>query len=206
MRYIELIKVGFLLLLFPAHLTVYGQAEVEEIRPDLIDALRAGGLVVVMRHAQSPAESPQGSQRNGDNPDGERQLDATGRQQAYLMGEVLEKLQIVFEQVLSSPAYRTLETARYLGFQNIEQRSMLGNQGMQAASGVAGEWLLEQTRQASDTGNKLMITHSPNVAAAFPDLQPPIEQGEILLFDPRDPSRAPLGRIRIEQWEGLQNN
>ncbi|MCG8412841.1 MAG: histidine phosphatase family protein [Pseudomonadales bacterium] len=195
-----------MLFLFSVYLTTHGQGNVEENGPDLIEALQSGGLVVIMRHAQSPAEPPQVPLLNNDNFDGERQLDATGRQQASAMGDALERLQIDFGLVLSSPAYRTLETAKYLGFDDVEERSMLGNQGMQASSDTAGEWLREQTKQVPDSGNTLLITHSPNVASAFPDLLPTIQQGEILLFDPQRPSQTLLGRISIDQWEALQQN
>lgn len=49
-------------------------------------ALRAGGYVIVMRHANSPREAPDAATANADNTTRERQLDADGRRAASAMG------------------------------------------------------------------------------------------------------------------------
>ena len=61
---------------------------------DLVAALRAGGNVIVMRHASSPREPPDASSANADNPRLERQLDQAGRSSAQGMGEALRHLKI----------------------------------------------------------------------------------------------------------------
>jgi hypothetical protein len=48
----------------------------------LVQALRAGGLVIVMRHASSPREAPTKERANPDNLKLERQLDEPGRRGA----------------------------------------------------------------------------------------------------------------------------
>ncbi|MEQ8953343.1 MAG: histidine phosphatase family protein [Gammaproteobacteria bacterium] len=167
---------------------------------ELLNALREGGLVMVMRHASSPADPPDAATANPDNSNRERQLDAAGRAGAMAMGEALRRLGIPFAEVLSSPAYRTVETARYLGFTEIGFADFLGNQAMAASSDSVASALRQNLVLPTGTGNRLLITHSPNVAAAFPDLDPPIAQGEVLVFDPGSGQARRLGRIRIEQW------
>ncbi|MCY4263639.1 MAG: hypothetical protein OXE78_02130 [Gammaproteobacteria bacterium] len=46
----------------------------------------------------------------------------------------------------------------------------------------------------------MLITHSPNIAAAFPKLEPAIRQGEVLVFNPDEAVGVPVARIQIEQW------
>lgn len=167
---------------------------------DLIEALQGGGYVLVMRHASSPSEPPDAASAQPDNVTRERQLDEEGRRTANAMGEALRRLQIPISQVLSSPSYRTLETARLLGFGEAETRGFLGNQGMQAAGEAVGARLRSLLVNWPGQGNRLLITHSPNVAAGWPALEPTIAQGEVLVFPAGGEFESPVARIKIEEW------
>lgn len=170
----------------------------------LVRNLQAGGFVIVMRHAKSPRQAPDTDTANPDNYNGERQLDETGRKDAIAMGTALKNLGIQITEIESSPAYRTLETARLAGFSEVRIREYLGNQGMQASSEFFAVRLRENLAHAPGQGNRLVITHSPNIAAAFPDLDPEVEQGEALVFDPQVSTIAPVARIRITVWPNLE--
>lgn len=52
----------------------------------LVDALRRGGYVIVMRHASSPCDTPDARTAHADNVDRERQLDDAGRLSAAAFG------------------------------------------------------------------------------------------------------------------------
>jgi hypothetical protein len=60
----------------------------------LVNALRQGGNVIVMRHASSPMMPPDKQTANPDNVKLERQLDAAGRAGAMAMGQALRDLKI----------------------------------------------------------------------------------------------------------------
>src|SRR5262245_39583647 len=109
----------------------------------LAAALVKGGHVLVMRHASSPREAPDKSIANTDNVTLERQLDATGRATAAAMGKALRDLTIPIGQVLSSPTYRALETARLMQLPKPESITELGDggQSMQAANNPQTAWL-----------------------------------------------------------------
>ena len=62
----------------------------------LVDALRHGGYVLVMRHADSPFAAPDKSAANPDNSKLERQLDETGRSTARAMGEAGRRFALGF--------------------------------------------------------------------------------------------------------------
>ena len=82
----------------------------------LVNALRQGGYVIVMRHASSPREVPDKQTANPDNVKPERQLDQEGRSTATAMGKALRDLKIPVGAVFTSPTYRALETIRYAQF------------------------------------------------------------------------------------------
>jgi hypothetical protein len=72
---------------------------------------------------------------------------------------------------------------------------------MQAAERRQAEWLQAKVREFTRGTNSLLITHLPNVTAAFPDVLPAVAEGEALVFGPDGKGGARvLGRIKIEEW------
>jgi phosphohistidine phosphatase SixA len=172
----------------------------------LVQALRAGGLVLVMRHASSPQEPPAPSAANPDNTSHERQLDEAGRRGAIAVGEALRALRIPIGRVLASPAYRVQETARYAKLGGVAAVEELGDnaRGMAKVSEAQAAWLRTQTRTAPPSGNLLLVTHQPNFMLAFPDAGG-IAEGEIVAFRPDGRGGSTVvGRIRVDDWARLR--
>jgi phosphohistidine phosphatase SixA len=170
----------------------------------LVDALRRGGYVIVMRHASSPREAPDAATANADNVTRERQLDETGRKTSREMGETLRRLKVSIGEVFTSPTYRARETVRLLGLEAVTPVDELGDGGrsMQAQGDPQAEWLRRAVRRAPK-GNTLVVTHMPNIAAAFPDAGG-VADGEALVFRPDGKGGTTLaGRVRIEEWPRL---
>ena len=172
--------------------------------PALIKSLQAGGHVIVMRHASSPGDVPQNP--NPDNVPPERQLDENGRSTATAMGDALRRLKIPIGDVMTSPTYRARETARLARLPNSRPATELGEgpQSMQGAVAPAQtEWLQKKVKEFPKGANTVLITHVPNVTAAFPDVSA-VAQGEALVFvsDGKGGDRL-VGRIKIEEWPGL---
>ena len=174
-------------------------------RDILAAALRDGGFVIVMRHASSPHEPPDAASANPDNTNHERQLDEGGRRDASAMGAALKRLRIPVNEVLSSPTYRALETARLLDVGHAHPVDELSNEGMTATNEARAAWLRrEVARKTQAGGNRLLITHGPNIAAAFPQYSAGMTEGEALIFDPRGmEGPVMIQRIRIGDWAGL---
>jgi phosphohistidine phosphatase SixA len=174
-------------------------------RNGLAAALRAGGYVIVMRHANSPRQAPDAATANPDNTNRERQLDEAGRRDAAAMGAALKRLRIPFNEVLASPAYRALETARLLDVGKARAEDELSNEGMTATNEARAAWLREQVaRKVGPGGNRLLITHGPNISAAFPEYSTGMGEGEALIFDPRGKDGpVMIQRIQIGDWPGL---
>lgn len=175
------------------------------ISPGIPAALRDGGFVIVMRHANSPRAVPDDATANPDNTARERQLDATGRRDANAMGAALKRLRIPVNEVLSSPTYRARETARLLEVGRATAVDELDNEGMAATNQARANWLRQQVaRKTQAGGNRLLITHGPNISAAFPEHAAGMSEGEALIFDPRGADGPVMvQRIRIGDWAGL---
>ena len=173
----------------------------------LVDALRQGGYVIVMRHARSPRERPDAQIAAAGNTDRERQLDEEGQETARSMGAALKALEIPIGDVLSSPTFRALETAQLLDLARAEPVTELGEggQGMQEdTEGVRSAWLRAKAGERPRDGtNRLMITHFPNLVGAFGDAAADIADGESLIIEPDGGNAVVIGRVRIEQWPEL---
>ena len=173
----------------------------QDISPEaLVTALQEGGHVIVMRHASSPRQAPDAERANAGNANLERQLDANGRETAKTMGESLQRLGIPVEAVLSSPAYRSVETGREMGFGEVTLVAELSNEGIMA---VNGAWLAENVTMGTDGGNRILITHGPNIRSAFPEAATGMDEGESWIFRPSDNGAELLGRLKIESWNNL---
>ena len=167
----------------------------------LIKSLQAGGHVIVMRHASSPGEIP--TTPNPDNVPPERQLDAQGRDTSTAMGEALRRLKVPIGEVLTSPTYRARETARLARLPNPRTAAELGEGTgtMQAVSPAQTEWLQKKSKEFPRGTNTVLITHVPNITAAFASETPALAQGEALVFASDGKGGARLvGRIKIEEW------
>ena len=174
-------------------------------RGELLSALQKGGLVIVMRHASSPREVPDRASANPDNTKPERQLDQVGRASAIAMGNALRTLRIPVGSVLSSPTYRARETIRLAGLPAPTLREELGEGGqdMQAAAAPRVAWLKQQVAQFPKGNNTLLVTHVPNITAAFGELASGLAEGEALVFGPGAGGAVLLGHVRIEDWPTL---
>ena len=114
---------------------------------DAWKALRAGGHVALMRHADAPGGV-------GDPPDfrvedcaTQRNLSAKGRADAEKIGLRLKGEGIAFEKILSSPWCRCIDTARLMDLGTVETEATFGN-----------VVVLKDQRQALTTGARALIT------------------------------------------------
>jgi len=174
----------------------------------LAAAMRTGGYVILMRHASSPLTTPDASTANADNPNLERQLDQAGRSSAAALGEAVRQLRIPIGQVLSSPTYRALETIKFAQLGPATPIAQLGDAGQSMVSdqsGARGAWLRAKTAEPPASGkNTLIVTHSPNIAEAYPQETAGLADGEALILHPDGHGTAAfVARIKINEWAHL---
>jgi phosphohistidine phosphatase SixA len=173
--------------------------------PGLTDRLSHGGYVLVMRHASSPANPPDKAMADPENVADERQLDDQGRASARAMGEAFRSLHIPVGPVFSSPTYRARETVRLAGLGKPVLAPELGDRGHSMAR-IDGQgpaaWLKNKVAQTPPPGrNTILVTHMPNIAAAFPDQAAGLQDGETLVFKPDRHGHADLvAKVEIGEW------
>jgi phosphohistidine phosphatase SixA len=124
------------------------------------------------------------------------------------MGEALRRLRIPVGEVLSSPSYRALETARLaqlprpLTVVELEEFSKSTGRDTGAARGA---WIRSRVEQDPKPGtNTVIITHYPNIMEAFAEQATALAEGEGLIFRPDGRGGASLvGRVKIDDWPKL---
>jgi phosphohistidine phosphatase SixA len=171
----------------------------------LVQQLRQGGYVLLMRHAHAPATPPEKSAADPANSKAERQLDEAGRQSARAMGEAFKTLRIPLGVVLSSPTYRALQTARLAGLPAPETHDELGDGGHSMSTAAVGDqagWLRQTVAKSPKAGvNTVIITHMPNIQSGFAQDAANLADGEALIFRPDGRGGAALiSRVKIEEW------
>ncbi len=175
---------------------------------NLVAALRHGGFVLVMRHANSPRNPPEIGAADPANTGHERQLDEAGRKSAEAMGDAFKKLHIPAGQVWSSPAYRARETIQSASLGTPRIAPELGEaakdmQGSADATRVA--WLRAKTAEPPSAGtNTIIVTHLPNITGAFGQGFAGTASGETLVFHPDGNGAEHLvARVGIDEWTKL---
>lgn len=186
-------------------LTLHNAAQAETLSgPALVQSLRQGGYVLLMRHASSPHDVPDKATANPDNVKPERQLDQTGRDTAMAMGDAMKKLGVPVGDVLSSPTYRALETVKLAGFGTAKTFEELGDGGTSMSAQAVADWASWLKMRVSNKPrvgtNSIIVTHSPNIAAAFPAEAKGLSDGETLVFLPGDAAPILVARVKIEEW------
>ena len=91
------------------------------------NALRAGGHVALMRHADAPGGVGDPPGFRVEDCATQRNLSAKGRADAEKIGARLKAEGIAFEKILSSPWCRCIDTARLLNLGKIETEATFGN-------------------------------------------------------------------------------
>jgi len=180
-----------------------GAAQAQSVA-ELGNALRGGGYVLLIRHASSPQTPPAPAEAEAENFANERQLDAAGKLTSKSMGEAVRALPLQVGQVWSSPAYRALQTVRFaqLPAPDIAQELGDGGHSMRAVGTDQGAWLRALVAKPPKAGTvNLIITHLPNISAAFGARAAGITDGEALVF--RSGETSPSARIKPEDWSSL---
>ncbi len=173
----------------------------------LVAALRAGGYVIVMRHASSPRERPAKADAAAGNVDLERQLDREGLTSAAAMGRALQRLGIPVGEVLVSPTFRARQTAKQLALGQAVPVDELGDGGQNMRADTEGRrsaWLRAKAAEPPPAGtNRLIITHFPNLVGAFADAAAGAGDGESLIVKPGDGGAVVAARVKIGDWANL---
>jgi len=155
---------------------------------DLLDTLRLGGYVIVLRHGATNADvTKDGMSNPARKPVGERQLGDTGRAQAIAIGEGLRKLGIRAGLVMTSPLQRAVDTATLLRAGEVRINPDLAEAGTaisRAENDRRADILRKLVGYHSGPENLVIVTHRPNLVEAFGEQLADMREGEAAVFEP----------------------
>jgi phosphohistidine phosphatase SixA len=163
---------------------------------DAWKALRAGGHVALMRHADAPGGVGDPPGFRVDDCATQRNLSDKGRADAAKIGSRLQSEGIAFEKILSSPWCRCIDTAKLLNLGAVETEATFGNVVVlrdQRETLAAGARALIAKWTAR--GNLLVVTHGANILT-LTGVSP--ASGEIVVVKSGSDRAEPVGRLLFD--------
>lgn len=178
-------------------------------RGELVEALRAGGLVLYFRHAPTDwldddQLTSEGALSSCDR-DQMRQLSDEGRDTARAVGEAIRTLKIPVASVYASEYCRTTETARLLALAPVETgRDVLNVRAAQYVGGREALAAKARTRLSTPppAGSNVVLVGHGNVLMLLADVHPP-EAGAAVVRPLGDGKFEVLGILAPQDWVQL---
>jgi phosphohistidine phosphatase SixA len=184
--------------IFVLLLGLCGAAEiaVADDAPNALGALRAGGHVALMRHADAPGGFGDPPGFRVEDCATQRNLSPKGRADAEKIGVRLKQEGIAFEKILSSPWCRCVDTAKLLNLGAVESDATFGNvvvlRDQREALAAGGRALIAKW---TARGNLLVVTHGANIFA-MTGVSP--ASGEIVVVKGGSDRAMPAGRLLLD--------
>src|ERR1700724_2554733 len=171
---------------------------------DIAQALRAGGLVLVVRHGATFPDKADTDPLNFDNIAAQRNLNDKGKALAKAFGEALRQAGVPVGKVYTSKYNRAYETAVIAGFKDIEKTTDLTEGGLVVSPNEnnrraeAFRKMLASAPKAHT--NTILITHQPNIIAALGKDWFDVKEGEASIFRPANGGYTLVARVQMDEW------
>ena len=167
---------------------------------DLAQALRAGGLVIVLRHGATFADQVDAKPIDFDNVAAQRNLNDQGKAAAAALGEAFRRIGVPVGKVYTSRFNRAYETATLAGFKQAEKVPGLTDTGPgdNAGQTEAFRKLLGTAPQPGT--NTILVTHKPNIVDALGKDWAEVKEGEASIFRPANGNYALVARVQMDEW------
>ena len=174
---------------------------------DLAQALRAGGLVIVVRHGATFPDQADTDPLNFDNVAAQRNLNDKGKELARRFGEALRRATVPVGEVYTSKYNRAYETAVLAGFKDIEKTADLTEGGLIVSpneNNRRAEAFRKMLAAAPQPGtNTVLITHYPNILAALGKDWFDVKEGEASIFRPDAGRFVLVARLQMADWPDI---
>jgi phosphohistidine phosphatase SixA len=170
-------------------------------REALMTALRSGGYTVILRHARTDRSFQEERSYVPKERSAQRNLTDEGIRDAALMRVVFRKYGVTFSEIISSPMYRTVETAE-LAVGTPTTITMV----LRSIPSTPEQAALIKTPPKHGT-NRLLVTHHFVIETHVPGIEP----GEIgeseaaVVRHTKDGNVELVGRITLDDWSVLAN-
>ncbi len=173
----------------------------------LIQRLRVGGYVIVVRHGATVSNQADTDPFNFDDVTKQRNLNDKGRELAKAFGDAVRRVGLPVGEVYTSKFNRAYETAVLAGFENIERTVDLTEGGLVVTpdeNNRRAEAFRQMLAQAPAQGkNNFLITHKPNIVDALGKDWFDVKEGEASIFKPEGGKYQPIARVQMEDWPKL---
>ncbi|MBV8827548.1 MAG: histidine phosphatase family protein [Hyphomicrobiales bacterium] len=170
----------------------------------LATALRAGGLVILVRHGATFPDQADTDPFNFNNIAAQRNLNDNGKALAKAFGEALRQAGVPVGKVYTSKFNRAYETATLAGFTDIEKTADLTEGGLVVSPNEnnrradALRKLLAATPKAGT--NTILITHKPNIVDALGKDWFDVKEGEASIFRAESGKYVLVARVQMADW------
>jgi broad specificity phosphatase PhoE len=184
---------------------IWGRAAAEE--QDIAQALRGGGLVIVVRHGATAPDQADSDPLNFDNIAAQRNLNDKGKMLAKAFGDAIRHVRVPVGKVYTSKYNRAFQTAVIAGFANIEKTADVTEGGL-VVSPNENNRRVEAFRMMLGTApepgtNTIIITHKPNIVDALGKDWFDVKEGEASLFHPENGSYKLIARVQMDEWSRI---
>jgi broad specificity phosphatase PhoE len=171
---------------------------------DIAQALRAGGLIILVRHGATYPDQADTDPLNFDNIAAQRNLNDKGKALAKTFGDALRQARVPVGMVYTSMYNRAYETAVLAGFRVIEKTPDLTEGGLVVSpneNNRRAEALRKMLATEPELGsNTILITHQPNIVAALGKDWFDVKEGEASIFRPENGSYKLVARVQMDEW------
>jgi phosphohistidine phosphatase SixA len=171
---------------------------------EIAQALRAGGLVIVLRHGATFSDQADTDPLNFDNIAAQRNLNDKGKMLAKEFGIALRQAGVPVGAVYTSKYNRTYETAVLAGFKDIEKTADLTEGGLVVSpneNNRRAEAFRKMLATVPKAGtNTILVTHYPNITAALGKDWFDVKEGEASIFRPEGGSYKLVARLQMDEW------
>jgi phosphohistidine phosphatase SixA len=170
-------------------------------REKLMEALKAGGYTVMLRHARTDRSFNEQRDPMPTARKDQRNLTDEGIRDAALMGVVFRKFGIQFSEVITSPMYRAVETAEYA-----VGKPTSTTMALRVFPSTPEQAALVMKAPKKGT-NRLIVTHHFVIETHVPGINPgDIGESEAAVVRHTADGRIELaGRITLSDWQALAN-
>jgi broad specificity phosphatase PhoE len=170
----------------------------------IAQALRVGGLVILVRHGATFPDQADTDPLNFDNIAAQRNLNDKGKLLAKQFGDALRQAGVPVGKVYTSKYNRGYETAVLAGFKDIEKAADLTEGGLVVSpneNNRRADALRKMLATTPKPGtNTILITHYPNIIAALGKDWFDVKEGEASIFRPENGSYTLVARLQMEDW------
>jgi phosphohistidine phosphatase SixA len=207
--------VGCLVVVTSLVMTLIGLASAQSQGPEdllrdpkqLVQSLRSGGYVIVVRHGATFSDQADTDPFNFNDIAKQRNLNEKGKELAKAFGDAIRQIGIPVGKVYTSNFNRAFETAVLAGFNDAKKTTDLTEGGLVVSpdeNSRRAAALHKMLAQVPAKGkNTFLITHKPNIIDALGKDWFDVKEGEASIFKPEDGKYRLVARVQMEDWPKL---